>query len=200
MLSLAAAIIAYLIGSFPTAYVIGKHLRGIDISKNGSGNIGAMNAYDVTDSKMIGIMVGAIDILKGLVVTVFFSATSFTWHNSGLPAIKIGGLTAALFVVLGHNYSIYIKFKGGRGLATAAGAFLVIQPLAVAVFLVVYFTLRFARLKLYLSSVIGILCAVIPVLFKFASIPYAEALLGLLLLVVLSKYIVPLKNELRNAQ
>ncbi len=190
MLILAAAVTAYLIGSIPTAYVIGKRLRGIDILRNGSGNIGAMNAYEVTGSKAIGIGVGAIDVLKGLVVTLIFD------YNFGLTA----GLTAALFAVVGHNYSIFINFRGGRGLATAAGALLIIQPLAVAVYLAIYFVLRIAKLKLYVSSVAGILCGSIPVFLKIIPVANAEFLTLLLLAVILSKHVVPLKNELQNAQ
>ena len=100
---LPVAIVAYLIGSFPTAYMIGKHTRGVDISKSGTGNIGAMNAYEVTGSKTIGIAVGAVDMLKGLIVTLVAQ------YEFGTTA----GLAGAFFAVLGHNYSIFMKFKGG---------------------------------------------------------------------------------------
>lgn len=190
MLILVAAVTSYLIGSFPTAYVIGKHIRGIDISRNGTGNIGAMNAYEVTGSKAIGITVGVIDVLKGLIVTLVFD------YNLGLTA----GLTAALFAVIGHNYSVFVKFRGGRGLAVAAGALLIIQPLAVAIYLAVYLALRAAKFKLYISSVVGILCGSVPMFLKFIPIAYAEAFTILLLAVILSKHVVPLKNELQNAQ
>ena len=102
MLGLSAAIVSYLVGSFPTAYVIGKHFRKIDLSRNGSGNLGAMNAYEVTGSKSIGIVVALIDMSKGFLVT------SLSFRNYGI----IIGLTAALFVVIGHNYSLYVRFKG----------------------------------------------------------------------------------------
>ena len=188
MFILAVAIAAYLIGSFPTAYVIGKQARGIDISKNGTGNVGAMNAYEVTGSKMIGIAVGAIDIMKGTV------ATSLAEYALGPTA----GIVAAFFTVLGHNYSIFLRFKGGRGLATAAGALLVIQPLCVAIYVVVYSILRLARLRLYLASVSGILIAGTPLAITFAKMPVIEIFGALLLIAVLSKHLVPLRNELRN--
>lgn len=183
------AVLAYLVGSFPTAYVIGKNVRGIDISRKGTGSIGAMNAYAVTGSKTIGIVVGAIDILKGLVVTLLAQ------YKFGLTASVI----AALFVVLGHNYSIFMRFKGGRGLATAAGSFLIIQPVCVAIYLLVYFVLRAAKLKLYFSSVSGILIASIPIFIKPILTPVPEAFAALLLIVILSKHLIPLRNELQNS-
>ena len=188
MLNLAAAVVAYLIGSIPTAYLIGKYLRGIDISKNGTGNIGAMNAFEVTRSKTIGITVGAIDIAKGTLVT-FVAMNLF-----GL----VTGLVASLFVVLGHNYSVYMDFKGGRGLATSAGAFLVLAPLAIGAYLLIYYGLRLLGLKLYLSSVLGILAAAILVVWNFSSSITGIIVSGTLMLVVLSKHLIPLRNELRN--
>ena len=186
MVSLSVAVAAYLIGSFPTAYVIGKRVRGINISEVGTGNIGAMNAYEVTGSKIIGITVAGIDILKGLIVTL-------------IAQDKFGlGIVAAFFAVLGHNYSIFMRFKGGRGLATAAGSLMIIQPVSVAIYLATYLLLRAAKLKLYLSSVIGIVVASIPVLLELIGKPTSVIFAALLLIVVLSKHLVPLKNELQN--
>lgn len=184
----AVAIIAYLFGSFPTAYVIGKYARGIDISRNGSGNIGAMNAYEVTGSKTIGATVLIVDMFKGLIVT--FAAQ----YKFGMTV----GLAAAFFAVLGHNYSIFMKFKGGRGLATAAGGLLVVEPLAVALYLVVYFLLRTIKLKLYFSSVSGIVAASIPIFIKSGKVPASLTFAALLLITVLSRHLIPLRNELQN--
>jgi len=184
------SIAAYLIGSFPTAYVIGKLTRGIDITKNGTGNIGAMNAYEVTGSKAITIAVGIIDMLKG------FIAAFAAQNNFGLGIS--GALIAAFFVVLGHNYSMFMKFKGGRGLAAAAGAFIIIVPWSVVVYLAVYLLLRKLSLKLYLSSVAGILAASVPLLVRFRVAPIFEIVAAAIIAVVLSKHFIPLKNELQN--
>ncbi len=189
MLGLSAAIVSYLVGSFPTAYVIGKHFRKIDLSRNGSGNLGAMNAYEVTGSKSIGIVVALIDMSKGFLVT------SLSFWNYGI----IIGLTAALFVVIGHNYSLYVGFKGGRGLATAAGALLVLQPLAVPLYLFIYFMLRMLSVKLYLSSVIGIALASVPLFVKMYPAPVPLMLSAGLILAVLSKHLTPLKTEIKDA-
>ena len=103
----------YLFGSIPTAFLIVRLRSGIDIRKNGSGNVGAFNSYDVTQSKQIGIIVGVLDALKGFFVA--FAA----WHVLGG---SFWNQSAALgSALIGHNYPVWLRFKGGRGLAPAAG-------------------------------------------------------------------------------
>lgn len=103
----------YLIGSFPTAFLLVKKTAKYDIRSAGSGNVGAMNTYDVTRSKFLGIAVMAIDVAKGI-SAVLFSSLLF---SNDFWMTGISGIGA----VLGHNYSPWIRFKGGRGLATGAG-------------------------------------------------------------------------------
>lgn len=114
------AIISYLLGTFPSALFLVRSVKGVDISKEGTGNIGAMNSYDITGKKWVGITVFILDALKGflsiLLVKLFFS-------NLLIPLT-----ISAFFVVLGHNFNIFLKLKGGRGLATAVGAYSLINP------------------------------------------------------------------------
>ncbi|MBE0644820.1 MAG: glycerol-3-phosphate acyltransferase [Bacteroidetes bacterium] len=118
------ALAAFLVGSFPTAYVIVRRRRGKDLRNEGSGNIGTLNAYEVTRSRRIGIFVLLVDLFKGalpvLLVSILF------------PDDFIGAGAALCCVVLGHNYSPWIGWKGGRGLAPAAGATLAFNPLFLA--------------------------------------------------------------------
>jgi acyl phosphate:glycerol-3-phosphate acyltransferase len=103
----------YLIGSIPTAYLV-VHLRtGIDIRGAGSGNVGALNSYEVTRSKLTGIIVGVLDGIKGFAAAI---TAGQILHGSFL--IQAVAFCAAL---IGHNYPLWLKFKGGRGLAPAAG-------------------------------------------------------------------------------
>ena len=100
-------------GSIPMVYLIVRRRANIDIRKNGSGNVGAFNAYDVTQSKKIGIIVGVLDGIKGFIVALAawqLLGGSF-WNQSA-------ALCSAL---IGHNYPIWLRFQGGRGLAPAAG-------------------------------------------------------------------------------
>ena len=105
--------ISYLIGSIPVAFLFTKRTANIDIREKGSGNVGAFNVYAVTQSKSTGIIVGILDGVKGLIAVGFVYL--FFEYTIWLTAI-------ALFsAILGHNYPVWLKFKGGRGLATTAG-------------------------------------------------------------------------------
>lgn len=106
-------VLFYLIGSIPTAYLILKYRTGGDITRQGSGNVGALNSYEVTKSRSIGITVLILDFLKGFIPAfIFYDLLGFSVSFLILP------LT---FLLAGHNFSMWLKLKGGRGLATAAG-------------------------------------------------------------------------------
>ena len=103
----------YLFGSIPTAYLFVHFKQGRDVRKWGSGKVGAYNAYDVTQSKLTGIMVGILDGLKGFLVAL--TAGQILGGGFWLQA------SALLGTIIGHNYPLWLKFRGGRGLAPAAG-------------------------------------------------------------------------------
>lgn len=111
-------IVSYLIGSIPSGLILGK-LRGIDVREYGSGNIGTTNVLR-TLGKRFGAIVMVADLLKGVV------AILLARYVIGTPA---GEMAAALAVVAGHDWSLYLNFKGGRGVATSAGALFVMAPL-----------------------------------------------------------------------
>ncbi|TAM38959.1 glycerol-3-phosphate 1-O-acyltransferase [bacterium] len=116
-----ALLASYLLGSLPTAYIFGKVLKGIDIRTVGSGNVGATNAMRVL-GKGPGITVLLLDILKGFVAVVllgsYFSAKPVLWQEQNL-CIIIG-----LCCICGHNWTIFLRFKGGKGIATSFGVLL----------------------------------------------------------------------------
>lgn len=116
---------SYFLGSIPTAYVVGKLVKGIDIRQHGSGNVGASNAFRVIGKKW-GSTILFIDILKGFIPSYFFPM--FFQDN-----FKILGLIFGIAAIAGHNWTIFLKFKGGKGVATTAGVFLGILPKAVLV-------------------------------------------------------------------
>ena len=120
---------AYLLGATPTSYIAGKLGRGIDLREHGSRNLGATNVYRVLGWKY-AIPVGLIDAAKGAL------AVGVLGSLSGGPAwvpVALG-----LAAVLGHMYSPYVGFRGGKGVATAAGVFLALAPLAVAISLPIW--------------------------------------------------------------
>lgn len=151
---LVIALAAYLIGSVPTGYLVGR-ARGLDIRKVGSGNIGATNVLR-TLGKPVGIAVLLADVLKGFLAVVA-TAILFPQLQSALPAMfgsapdaawgERLALVAAIAVVLGHNYTCWLGFKGGKGIATSAGAFLALAPtltgIAVGVWLLTVLATRY---------------------------------------------------------
>jgi acyl phosphate:glycerol-3-phosphate acyltransferase len=115
---------AYLLGGIPTSYLAGRLGRGIDLRKTGSGSLGTTNAYRVLGWKY-AVPVGLFDVAKGAVPVALFGR----WANG--PAWLPVGLGAA--AVAGHVFSPYLGFKGGKGVATAAGMFLALAPLAIVI-------------------------------------------------------------------
>lgn len=112
-------LVSYLIGSIPTAYIFGRLLKGIDIRKFGSGNVGATNALRVL-GKPVGISVLILDIFKGFLVVVFLG--DFIAARR-IPVISAETLRTILGLscVLGHNWTMFLGFKGGKGVATTLG-------------------------------------------------------------------------------
>ena len=139
---IAVAVAAYLLGSIPTGFLVAK-ARGIDIRSVGSGNIGATNTMRVL-GKPAGIFVLLMDVLKGFLAVVLLSFLVGFWLSQG----KRGNydeeivyrlpLIAGIFAVLGHNYTCWLKFKGGKGIATTTGVYLALAPWAVLIGLVVF--------------------------------------------------------------
>ena len=142
-LALLIALGAYLIGSIPSGYLAGR-AKGIDLRKEGSGNIGATNALRVLGKKW-GYLVFAADIFKG-----WFSVTlAYVLTNRYAPdQMTVAGILAALFAVVGHNFPVWLGFKGGKGIATSAGIMIALFPIwtflvALAVWMTLFYGTRY---------------------------------------------------------
>lgn len=118
---IAALLASYLLGSIPTAYLFGRVLKGIDIREVGSGNVGATNAMRAL-GKGPGITVLVLDILKGLIAVVFLA--DYFVDNSGSLQAQNLAILMGLSCICGHNWSIFLQFKGGKGIATSFGVLL----------------------------------------------------------------------------
>ncbi len=147
-------VVAYLIGSFPTAILVSKRFFGVDIRDYGSGNAGATNTYRVLGSKW-GTVVMIIDMLKGVVATSLYILLPYYMTNEWDRTNLMIGL--GLASVVGHIYPVWAGFRGGKGVATLFGMILAIQPIVavccVGVFLLVLYLTRFVSLSSILSSV-----------------------------------------------
>jgi len=147
-------VLAYLIGSIPTAVWVSKYFFGIDIRDYGSGNSGATNSFRVLGPNW-GSLVMVVDMLKGIIaVKLVFLIPYYLDHETQMTNLQIGlGLAA----VVGHIFPIWAEFRGGKGVATVFGMVLGIQPLVavccVGVFLLVLYLTRFVSLSSILASV-----------------------------------------------
>jgi glycerol-3-phosphate acyltransferase PlsY len=143
-------VLAYLIGATPTSYLVGKLVKGIDLREHGSNNLGATNVYRVLGWKY-AIPVGVTDVLKGAVPVVILGP----WSNGPAWFTVALGLAA----VLGHMFSPYVRFRGGKGVATAAGMFLGLAPLAIVISLAIW------AVTLWLSGYVSVASLTVAVLF-----------------------------------
>lgn len=145
---------AYLVGSVPTALVVGKIGFKLDIREHGSGNLGATNAFRVLGIKA-GIIVTIGDILKGTIATVLP-----IYFDTGIHPLFIG-----IFAVIGHTYPLFAKFKGGKAVATSAGLILGVSPLlfiiVLAIFILTLYLTKYVSLSSIITSFIGSILAIL---------------------------------------
>jgi acyl phosphate:glycerol-3-phosphate acyltransferase len=198
---LISCIIGYLLGSFPTAYILIKKAKGIDVTSAGSGIVGAMNSYEISESKMIGFLVFFIDALKGL-LSVYLPLLIF-------PVDFIYPALALLFAVLSHCYNPWLNFKGGRGLATAAGGSILLFPFMLVLWIILWLIIFLTRKDILLANIWANFMTLVliflssDIAFKY-SFPKADSVSTLLLfssalsLLVFVRHIEPMKEIIKN--
>lgn len=153
------AVVAYLLGSIPTGYLLMRFFRKQDIRTIGSGNIGATNVLR-SGAKGLGAATFLLDMLKGCVAVWLGSVTwiglSLFFHITPTLPMRDFQAVAAIFAVLGHMYPVWLRFKGGKGVATGFGVFLVAAPLAalaaISVFAVILLLTRYVSMASILGS------------------------------------------------
>ena len=123
-----AALIGYFLGSFPSGLIVSR-TQGVDIREHGSGNIGATNVLRVMGKKW-GYFVFGLDALKGFAAVRIAFAIALA-SNIAIVRPELVGITGGLACILGHTFSIWLRFRGGKGVATSAGVLLGLMPLAV---------------------------------------------------------------------
>jgi len=154
---LISIIIGYILGSIPTAFLVMKK-KGIDITTAGSGNVGAMNTYEVSKSKLTGFIVFAVDFIKGFISVVLME---IIYPNEFIyPAL------ALLFAVLSHCFNPWINFKGGRGLATAAGGTILLFPYLLITWIIIWVISYLYKKDILLSNILATPLSLLTVLGK----------------------------------
>jgi len=140
---------SYFIGAFPTSYVMGRVVRGIDLRQHGSGNLGATNVFRVLGWKA-AVPVFMVDIFKSFAPTFFFPRLDGSPHWEW--ALAFGAAA-----ILGHVFSVYVRFKGGKGVAAGAGVFLALAPWAVLAGLIVWVSLVATTRIVSISSIVAVI-------------------------------------------
>jgi len=170
---LASVGLGYLIGSFPTAYLAGR-ARGVDLRTKGSGNYGATNVYRNLGAGP-AVVVLVVDVAKGLLPVSLLPRA--------LPATSVAPATQAVLVavaaVLGHVFSVFVGFRGGKGIGTAAGAYLALAPWATLVAAAVWLAVLAWRRIVSLASLCAAVALVAAVLaFHVAALPSSAPLVA----------------------
>lgn len=146
--------LSYLLGAIPTGLIVGQLLYKKDIRKFGSGNLGATNTFRVL-GKNAGIFVTIFDVAKGVLPATF----------PLLFNLEVHGIWFGLAAILGHVYPIYLKFKGGKAVATSAGVILGVNPIVFTIIAVIFFTLLFTTRMVSLTSIFTSIANFITTLF-----------------------------------
>ncbi|MCK8817748.1 glycerol-3-phosphate 1-O-acyltransferase PlsY [Natroniella sulfidigena] len=161
---------SYLLGSIPFGLLVAKFVKGVDIRKYGSGNIGATNAYRIMGLGM-GILVALLDIGKG-----FLGVTIASRLFQGEPFLI---LLIGVMAIVGHNWSLFLKFTGGRGVATSVGVLISLAPGAILIVFIVWVLIVATTKYVSLGSIVG--ATLIPIMMFLFNKPTVYVLFGLLI-------------------
>ena len=145
---------SYLIGSIPSGYIFVKKILNKDIRNYGSGNIGATNVKRVAGKKLSNIVL-LCDMLKAIIPVLLTKVLIANNIINVYENLSLG--LVAIAAILGHNYTIFLKFKGGKGVATSAAAFIFIAPKAFIVTAIVFFSLKLITKIVSIRSLISAL-------------------------------------------
>jgi glycerol-3-phosphate acyltransferase PlsY len=157
-------LLAYLMGSIPTAVWVSRYFFGTDIREHGSGNAGATNTFRILGSKA-GSFVFFIDMLKGfLAVDLAYLIPRYQMDNMALTNFQV---LLGICAVIGHIFPIWAQFKGGKGIATLFGMILAIQPLVAACLVGVFFLMLFITRYVSLSSITASIAFPVMIFFIF---------------------------------
>jgi len=196
MLLAVSLLTSYLIGSIPTSYILGKALRGIDIRQFGSGNIGATNVYRVV-GKLPGALVLILDIVKGLICVTLIAnlflrlGISINSENYRLAL----GLTA----VVGHDWTVFLKFKGGKGVATSSGVLIGIAPKIFLLGLVIWICVFLWKRYVSLASITSVVS--VTIFFSILSYPISYVIFSsLICAITVYKHLPNIKRLVRGEE
>jgi len=176
--------ISYLLGSIPSGFLLGKIIKGIDLRKCGSGNVGFTNAFRYLGWR-IGVFVLVFDVVKGFLPAYFFPQLIHLqsgWLSNNINSGLIFGITA----IIGHIFTFFLKFKGGKGVATSIGVFLALTPIPLLITAIISLLLIFVTRFVSLGSIIGaIIFPILVIIFqpKDVTIFITSLIIGLVIVI-----------------
>jgi glycerol-3-phosphate acyltransferase PlsY len=184
MITVLLILIAYVLGSIPNALWVGKTFKNIDVREHGSKNTGSTNAARVLGPKL-GVFTLILDILKGALPTylgIVLGANLLT-RAAGIDKLDI--IVIGMAAILGHTFSLFLKFKGGKAVATTLGVFLVLVPYAILILLVVFFVIFGLTKYVSLASIVSAVALPITVYLTTRHIPLTVLgiIIGLLVII-----------------
>ena len=177
-----ACVVSYLIGSIPTAYILGRIGKGIDIRKHGSGNVGATNAFRIL-GKGPGSLLLFLDVFKGAIVT------SLVADLFGLtdPLMRV---LLGIVVVCGHNWTVFLNFKGGKGIATSLGVLGGLTIAIVSIRPVVFYTFLSWIITFLMSGYVSLASIVASIALPFLALIFPQPFAVVMLAVILCVFVV----------
>jgi glycerol-3-phosphate acyltransferase PlsY len=188
-----ALILAYLLGSIPTAYLIARRYTGKDIRRLGGGNIGGLNTFREI-GRSAGLLVGLADAAKGA------AAVAIAWGPLGLESAWV--MAAGLMTVVGHNWMVWLRFSGGKGMAAAIGGLLVIMPVyGLGLELAIFATIAIIPLAITRNVALaaGLALFALPIIVWFGSKSGLTVLMAIALLLLIGlKFLPTLLNTVKE--
>ena len=182
MITILLMILAYILGSVPNALWIGKVFKGIDIREHGSRNTGSTNAARVLGVKL-GILTLILDVSKGLVPTLIAILLRVDFFQNLTKILNFDYVLVGICAILGHVFSMFMNFKGGKAVATTLGVFLILVPKAILFAAIVFFVVFAVSRYVSLSSVLAAISLPIFIYFLYQQTIYV--ILGILIAILI---------------
>ena len=183
MITILLMALAYILGSVPNALWIGKVFKGIDIREHGSRNTGSTNAARVLGAKL-GILTLILDVSKGLVPTLMAILLKADFFENLTRISNLDYVLVGICAILGHVFSIFMNFKGGKAVATTLGVFLILVPKAILIAAIVFFVVFAVSRYVSLSSVLAAISLPIFIYFLYQQTIYV--ILGILIAILIA--------------
>ena len=182
MITILLMILAYILGSVPNALWIGKVFKGLDIREHGSRNAGSTNAARVLGVKL-GILTLILDVSKGLVPTLIAILLRVDFFQNLTKILNFDYVLVGICAILGHVFSMFMNFKGGKAVATTLGVFLILVPKAILFAAIVFFVVFAISRYVSLSSVLAAISLPIFIYFLYQQTIYV--ILGILIAILI---------------